>query len=299
MGFFIGPDEKVYGRYGGRDAKSAEGRLSLAGLRFALEQTLVTHRRQSKSTPQPTRKDKPLLAEEYPAARNLRRGECIHCHQISEFRRHQAKLSGTFQREELWVYPLPENVGLLLDNDQGNKVRSLTAGSPADKAGIRGGDLLQAMNGVPIHSSGDVQFALHRAPASGKIAIQWSQEGKAITADLELAPGWRKTNWTWRPSMLDILPSLSLYGEDLTVGEKKTLGLSDKRLAFRQDKTVHKDARKLGVEGGDVIIGIDDLLLELTMLDFLAHIRRNYLVGDRIKLNIIRNGKRLDLPGQL
>lgn len=33
------------------------------------------------------------------------------------------------------------------------------------------------------------------------------------------ASGWRRTNVAWRPSMLDILPSLSLSGEDLSNNE--------------------------------------------------------------------------------
>ena len=113
---------------------------------------------------------------------------------------------------------------------------------------------------------------------------------------LELAEGWRKTNLTWRPSLLDILPSLPLYGEDLNAAEKKALGLSPKRLACRQDKTVHRDARAAGVEGGDIILGFDHQPLDMTMADFLGYVRRNYLVGDRVTLNVLRAGKRLDLP---
>ena len=99
--------------------------------------------------------------------------------------------------------------------------------------------------------------------------------------------------------MLDILPALSLYGDDLTAQQKKDLGLDAKHLAFRQDTTVGTQAKKFGVQGGDVVIGVDDLTLEMTMLDFLGYIRRNYLIGDRIKLNVIRDGKKLDLPGTL
>jgi hypothetical protein len=140
---------------------------------------------------------------------------------------------------------------------------------------------------------------LNRAPAKGQINLAWERTAKPQSATMELPEGWRRTNPTWRPSMLDILPALSLYGDDLTAEEKKPFGLGEKRLAFKQDKTVHKEAQRLGVQAGDVIIGIDDKELELTMLEFLGYIRRNYLVGDTIKLNIIRNGKRMDLTGKL
>ena len=41
------------------------------------------------------------------------------------------------------------------------------------------------------------------------------------------------------------------------------------------------------------ILGVDGKALETDVEGFLAHIRQNYLVGDRITLNIIRDGKRV------
>jgi S1-C subfamily serine protease len=99
--------------------------------------------------------------------------------------------------------------------------------------------------------------------------------------------------------MLDILPSLSVYGEDLSGAEKKTLGLPAKGLAFRQQKPVPNDAKKAGVQAGDVILGVDGLVLELTVDQFLGYVRQNYLVGERLTLNVLREGKRVDLPWTL
>lgn len=260
-----------------------------------MQAALETHRAKP---PAPAR-GKPVLAEQYAAAQKVRKGECIHCHQVWEFRRHDLKTAGALKREDLWVYPLPENLGVALAVEQGNKVRSVAAGSAADKAGLRAGDVLLTLNGRPVHSFADAQYALHRAPDQGAIPLRWLRDGQPTDGVLAAQAGWRKTNWTWRPSMLDVLPALSLYGADLTPAEKKELNLADKRLAFRQDQTVHKEAQKLGVQAGDVIVGVDDAPLEMTMLQFLGYIRQTYLVGDKITLNVIRNGKRLDLPGKL
>ena len=46
-------------------------------------------------------------------------------------------------------------------------------------------------------------------------------------------------------------------------------------------------------------IGIDNKPLEMSMLQFNAYVRLNYKVGDQIKLNVVRNGKRLDIPIKL
>jgi hypothetical protein len=315
VAFFMNAQGKIYGRYGGRDAKSAEGRLSLTGLRFAMSSALEMHR-----NPPPTLKaisatTQPLLAESYFGGKVQ---GCIHCHNIYEAK---WRTPG-FKRDELWIYPLPDNVGIILDVDQGNKVRSVVADSPAAKVGIKTGDIVESINGIPVHSFADAQYGLHKVPAKGPVPITWmpakppttmvvatkagapsafvlNPDGKAMSAKLEVADGWRKTNLTWRPSMLDILPTSVFYGDDLPAAEKKALGLAETRLAYRQDKTVNIAAKKIGVQADDIYIGINGEPLEMPGLEFLAYIRKNFFKGDRLVLNIIRNGKPLDLKVQL
>ena len=50
------------------------------------------------------------------------------------------------------------------------------------------------------------------------------------------------------------------------------------------------------VSEGDIILGFDDLELEMTAYDFLGYVRRNYLVGDSVTINLIRDGRQLQLP---
>jgi serine protease Do len=292
--FFLNADEQIYGRYGSRDAKSAEDQMSLAGLRYAMQAALQTHRNAPRASPA-AQFQRPILAENYASLRTQK--GCIHCHQIWEARRLEAQNNGTLKRDDFWIYPHPENVGLTLEVDQGDKVLSVAADSPADKAGIRAGDTIESINGISVNSIADARYALHRAPLSGASPISWQQNTRKLTAELQLQPGWRKTNPTWRPSMLDILPATSMFGEDLAAQEKRALGLTEKRLAFRQEDTIRDDLKKLGIQGGDIIIGINNEVLELTMIEFLGHIRRNFILGERITLNVIRNGQRVDLPG--
>jgi hypothetical protein len=54
-----------------------------------------------------------------------------------------------------------------------------------------------------------VQHGLHRA--AGKAALTWKRGSEVRSGQLELAEGWKKTNITGRPSLLDILPSLTVY----------------------------------------------------------------------------------------
>jgi serine protease Do len=293
FGFFLSADEVVYGRYGGRDAKSDEARLSLAGLTYAARKALEQHK--ARAGEKPPARDKPTLAERLPAAQARKRQECIHCHQVNEFRRIDLQAAGKWSRDDLWVYPLPENVGLTLEVDRGDVVKAVAPDSAAAKAGLKAGDMLARLNGQSVASFADAQYALHKAPKSGTIPVEWRRGSEAMTGKLEVADGWRKTNVTWRPSLLDILPSLPVSAEDLTPAEKKALGLSEGRAAFRQDKFVHSTLKAVGLKAGDVIVGLNGKGIDGTMDDFLGFVRREHLVGDEVTLNVLRDGKPVEI----
>ncbi len=288
--FFLNADETIYGRYGGRDARDSEGRLSYKGLRYALERAWEAHQRPPVPQPLPGR---PLRAGDFQAAQ--RHKGCIHCHNINEFRRADEQVAGTWDRTSIWVYPLPENIGLMLDNDQGDLVRRVLPDSAAARAGLRPGDRLVRLNGYSVASFADASYALHKAPWQGTIPLLWQRDGRTLSAQLKLQPGWRKTNLTWRPSMLDLLPAVPFNGEDLTDSHKRELGLSPHQAAFRQTEPVHPDLVRAGIRVGDIVIGVDGTQCNGAMSDLLGHIRRNYLVGDTITVNIVRDGRRVDI----
>jgi len=288
--FLLNADQTIYGRYGGRDATGADSRLSLKGLRYTMERALETHKSPPKGEELPGRL---LRAQDYVAAKKHK--GCIHCHNVNEFRRADLKAEGKWDRNSLWVYPLPENIGATLDIDVGDKVKAVQAGSLVERAGLKVGDRITKLNGYPVASFADATYALHKAPAKGSIPIVWSHDGREQSATLELTEGWRKTNVTWRPSMLDILPSVPFSGTDLTADDKKNLGLTEKRAAFRQEGPVHSTLKNAGVEVDDVVIGFDGSTIDGTMRDLLGHVRRNYLVGDILTINVMRNGKRVDV----
>ena len=94
--------------------------------------------------------------------------------------------------------------------------------------------------------------------------------------------------------MLDILPSAPFSGDDLKPDEKKQLGLGEKIAIFRQDKFVHSSLKAIGIQKDDVIVGIDGKNVDGTIDDFLGYVRRNFLVGDKVTFNLIRDGKKVD-----
>jgi membrane-associated protease RseP (regulator of RpoE activity) len=288
--FFLNADGTVYGRYGGRDATDAHARLSLKGLRYAMDRALAAHK--DPPAPRPAAGD-PVRAEDFLAAQ--RHKGCIHCHNINEFRRADAQRAGTWDRNSVWVYPLPENVGVTLDVDAGDRVKAVAPGSAAGKIGLKAGDRLARLNGYPVASFADASYALHKAPAKGAIPVTWVRDGQESSGTLAVAEGWRKTNLTWRPSMLDILPAVPFAGDDLTAEEKKRLGLPAGRAAFRQGDRVHAALADAGLRAGDAVVGFDGVAVDGTMGDLLGYVRRNYLVGETVTVDVLRDGKRVGL----
>jgi len=297
---FLSPEGKTLGRYGSREASSSSSQLSLEGLRYALEQALKRQHAVAASGAKAAHANagpgKGKTVEDYPAIGRLAPKACIHCHQVYEFRREAKQAAGTWSRSELWVYPEPANVGLLLDIHQGNKIVKVLAPSAAAEAGIAAGDILREINGVAIASIADVQFALHGAPPRGRVTVSWKRGNKDCAGVLELKEGWRTTDLSWRWSLKSLAPAPCVHGDDLSAMEKQALGLTPASLAFRQGPFLSVPARHAGIQINDIIIGVDHRKLEMSARQFEVYVRVNYHPGDTVIYNILRGKLRLNLP---
>ena len=195
MSFLMDAGERIYSRYGGRDPKSADGRLSPEGLKSTLRRVLEFHDKQPKKQTTPPRK--PLLPSDVFDVKS----KCLHCHQVWEGIRKQERKEKRFNPESLFVYPLPENIGLVLDVTDGNKVVEVSAGSASQRGGIKPDDVIDTIQNVKVFSQGDVMWVLHNAPVEGNISVRYLRDGKPKAAQLKLAAGWKHTDLAWRPSM--------------------------------------------------------------------------------------------------
>lgn len=194
--FFLSAEEYIYSRYGGRDAEDAEGRMSIGGLKYTMRLVLQAH---AQGEGRSTRQERTVLPVE--KAFPVKGKGCLHCHQVYEGLRKEARRQGTFRPEMLWVYPLPENIGLVLDVEAGNRVVRVLPDSPAARAGLQAGDLLVTVGTVRIRSQADCMYALHGAAQEGDLTIQYQRGNEIRQTAIRLPYGWKKSDNSWRPSL--------------------------------------------------------------------------------------------------
>lgn len=296
MVFFINADEQILGRYGGRDARGPDTRQSLAGLRYTMKQALETYCLGLELPPRPS---KSTFARQFMDSNSGSRRGCIHCHDVKEMMNQRRAKLGAANHELAWRFPLPENLGLVLEVDRGNVVKRVTADSSAAEAGLQPGDVLESLGGVRVRSFADAQYALDNAPAQGTLKVSWMRDAMLFNKTLSLVDGWRKTNILWRPSMYKMVAAPRVFGDDLSAHEKATFGLRENQLAFRQRKSVSTQARAAGIQPGDIILGFNDRKLEMDAYEFQSYVRREYLAGDTVNVNLIRRGRKITLPMKL
>ncbi len=291
MVFFLDADERIYARYGGRDSKDADNRQSLEGLRHVMASVLRTHAEEpGRIIPKPA--GKAVFSSELGGGG---RG-CMHCHQVQEAINRNLANRLEWDPETPWRYPLPENVGIRLQVDRGNLVEKVIPGSAAARAGIEPGDLLRQAGANPVHSFADMQQALEEAPREGSLRVVYRRVGKDSEVTLELPPRWKKTDISWRTSLRNLVPTLPLSGKNLTTEDRKAFGLTEKALAFRQRDNIAQSASGAGFKPGDIVLGAEGREVELDAYGFQDWVRREYLVGDTIRVRILRDGKQMVLP---
>ena len=181
---FINVDGTVYGRYGSRLVEGPMAYNSIPSLKKAMERVLELHQNYpvnralllGKNLPVPKWKQ----AEEIPGLRSRMQKQlnqvvgprdCIDCHNIYDGWRNTTYDQGTFSTDDLWVYPLPKNIGLQIEVDEGNLIVTVEPNSTAALADLQADDRIQTANGQAIISVADLQWLLNGLPAAADLQL--------------------------------------------------------------------------------------------------------------------------------
>lgn len=210
-----------------------------------------------------------------------------------------------------------------LDEARGFLVTDVTANSPADKSGIRGGykisdihgkqislggDVIQAIDNKTIRKIEDMLTYLEREKNVGDaINLTIFRDGKPAEINLTLAA--RPDSGQQALLQKEQRPSLGISGTNITPGIAKAMNLTQIREGFLVlDIIEGGPADKAGIRGGDKIASINGTEIRLggdvitkidnqtvrkldDMLDYL----RTKEVGDVSHLQVLRDGKIMNI----
>jgi serine protease Do len=316
--FMMNGDKTIYGRFGTRSHETeSEDDVSVEGFARALEGALALHQQYPANKSSLAAKHGSAAAVPVPEEFPMLKGKfgpkldyqgnvvksCIHCHQVGEaMRLFYHDQNKPIPESVLYPYPHPKTLGLILDPKEKAVVREVTAGSPAAKDGFRAGDEIISLAGQPLLSIADVQWVLHQAGDSGKLAAEVLRDGRKQQLALTLSPGWRRTgDISWRATSWDLrrIATGGMKLEEIEPAELKQLGLDAGKLALRVKHVGqygdHAAAKNAGFRKDDVVVSLDgksDPLNESQWLATLANTKRR---GDKVPVTVLRDGKRVEL----
>lgn len=307
--FFLNAELDVYSRYGGRDHGEPEARLSKESLLQTMREVLAVHKRRLEGSTalrdafQPI--ERPVSTpEDIPLLKSNHRG-CVHCHQVREYQLLQANQDGTFSREDLFPYPLPENLGIVIDHKHGHRVGQVIADSPAAQAGLRVGDVVERVDDVPIRSEYDIRWALHRLGEGQMVGMTVQRvlpDGaslKDVSVEVRLPQGWRQTELGWRKSMRSVPFPIGFRGYSLTRSQLRDEKLPEDHLALRMVSVRGGGlGQSLGLERKDLIIALGTETQGRSFDEFKSDLLRRFKPGDVVELTVLRGNERLVLTGK-
>src|SRR5215208_2619161 len=220
-------------------------------------------------------------------------------------------------------------LGLGLEDAKGFLVIGVNEGSPADKAGIRGGDKVANINGREIRLGGDIVLKidnqevrkiediltyLERNKHVGDTTqLTILRDGKPQTINITLTARPESTQLQQQPpAEEEQRPSLWISGTNVTFEIAKAMNLTEATGFLVVDIIAEGPADKAGIRGGYVIANINGTEIELggdvilridnrtvnTIDDILSYLDTKK-VGDIVQLTILRDGKAENICLQL
>jgi len=222
--------------------------------------------------------------------------KCIHCHDVKVARLRHLQSLRRFQREMVFTYPTPANLGINVHPEEQNKVQSVKVGSPAARAGIRAGDVLLSADGQRLLTLADFSRVLELTPKENALPLAFRRAGNVMKATLKLTGDWRKTSDpSWRPSLHVAGPSNGFWGRKLNANERRDLLIPADKMAVKVTFIWGSHTRKAGLRVNDVVVSVDGMKKDMGIKQLHAYSMLYKDYGDSIPLVVRRNGKDVEL----
>lgn len=163
--------------------------------------------------------------------------------------------------------------------------------SPADKAGIRPGDVILSFNGKPIQTASDLALIVASTKPGTTVPVRLWRKGAVVVANVTVGEAAAESPPAAQAKIPD-QPKPNQAGlvlEDLTPEQRSRLNIQNGVVV----RNAVGAAAHAGLQGGDLILAINNMPVEnAAMLD--AQLKQN--AGNTVALLVMRGNVTLYLP---
>lgn len=177
-----------------------------------------------------------------------------------------------------------------LKDEKGALVADVAAGGPAEKAGIKRGDVIISFNGKQIDEMNDLPFIVGSTPVGIKVDVDVIRNGRKKTCKVKIGELKEEKE---SQDVAKAKPELGMTVQEITPQLAESLGLSQTTGLVVMQVERNSPAEEAGLKQGDIILEIDQVPAK-DLEEFLSKIRE-YNKGDTILFLIKRGGKTIYL----
>ena len=165
-------------------------------------------------------------------------------------------------------------------------------GSPADKAGLVGGDIVTTFDGRPVRKSDEIMSLLRQTPIGKTVEVIYLRDGEIkktqLTTISEDQFDQLSEAFDNRPEGRGIFGFRSERTTPISIPETKTYGV---RIDYLEP---NGPAMLFGIKEGDIITEFDGVPIR-TAAELLSRARRG-IPYNVVKVVVIRDGQRVEVP---
>ncbi len=180
-----------------------------------------------------------------------------------------------------------------LQPDQGVVISEFLDNSPALKAGLQVGDIIQEYNGKAIHNANELSLAVAETPVGSSATTKVLRDGKQMTFDIKIGERPADVADNFQASKSAEHGKLGITVENITQDVMRQMNLSSMKGALVTEVRPGSPADDGGVQPGDVIREINRTPVN-TAADVVAA-TQNLKSGDTVRLRIVRQGSSMFL----
>ncbi len=177
-----------------------------------------------------------------------------------------------------------------LKDEKGALVADVTSGGPADKAGIKRGDVIVTFDGKEIKEMKDLPYIVGSTPVGKEVTVEVIRKGRIERIEVKIGELEGE-----KEAQVEVAegPKLGLTVHELTPELARGYGLTETSGLVVVDVESNSPASEAGIRPGDLIVEIDQV--PVRDLDRFNTIISGYRDGDTVLFLVKRRGTTLYL----